>query len=112
MDFLNTSTALIAFIATTILTALIFTPKYWPFGFAFWIIIVVASLLAVVRWHSRNTVYHCPECDQLFNISTVTDLVSPHGFGRGGDWKLLTCPKCGNHVRAQVYMKDDANMRP
>jgi uncharacterized C2H2 Zn-finger protein len=107
---LKTSTALIAFVATTVLTALILAPIHWPFGFALWVIIVVASLLVVVKWHAGNTVYRCPECDQLFNISTVTDLVSPHGLGRGGGWKLLTCPNCGSHVRARVYMKDDANM--
>jgi uncharacterized C2H2 Zn-finger protein len=112
VDSLNTGTALTAFIATTIFTALILAPRYWPFGFALWIIIVAASLVAVVMWHARNTVYRCPECDQLFSISTVTDLVSLHGLGRGGGWKLLTCPKCGSHVRARVYMKDDAHIPP
>ena len=109
---MNIGTALIAFVATTVLIALIFAPRYWPLGFALWIIIVVALLLAVVRWHAGNTVYRCPKCGQLFSIGTVTDLVSPHGLGRGGGWKLLTCPKCGKHVRAKVSMKNDADTRP
>jgi len=109
---LNTGTVLIAFVAATILTALILAPVRWPFGFALWIIVVAASLLAVVRWHAANTVYLCPECGQLFSISTVTDLVSPHGLGRGGGWKLLTCPKCGKHVRAKASMRNGADTRP
>jgi uncharacterized C2H2 Zn-finger protein len=109
---LNTGTALTAFVATTILTALILAPRHWPLGFALWIIIVAVSLVALVRWHAGNTVYLCPECGKIFSIGTVTDLVSPHGLGRGGGWTLLTCPKCGSHVRARVYMKDDADMRP
>lgn len=109
---MNTGTALTAFVATTILTAIILAPIHWPFGFALWIIVVVASLAAVVSWHAANTVYRCPECGQLFSIGTVTDLVSPHGLGRGGGWTLLTCPKCGNHVRARGYVKDDAYPRP
>ena len=104
---MNTRTALTAFVATTVLTALILAPRYWPLGFALWIIVVATSLLVVVRWHAGNTVYSCPECGELFSIGTVTDLVSPHGLGSGGGWKLLTCPKCGSHVRAKVYMKDD-----
>lgn len=107
---MNTGTALITFYAITIITALILAPLRWPFGFVLWIIIVVASLLVVVRWHAGNTVYRCPECGQMFSIGTVTDLVSPHGLD-GGGWKLLTCPKCGSHVRARAYVKDGADTR-
>ena len=109
---MNTATVLITFVATIILTALFLAPEHWPFGFALWIVIVTASLLAVVRWHAANTVYRCPECGQLFSISTIVDLVSPHGLGCGGGWKLLACPKCGKHVRAKASMKNDADTRP
>ena len=106
---MKTAIVLLAFIATTILTALVLTPMHWPFGLLLWALVVTVSLLVVVRWHARNTMYRCPECDHLFSISTFTDLVSPHGLGRGGGWKLLTCPKCGHHKKAKVYLKDDSN---
>jgi uncharacterized C2H2 Zn-finger protein len=98
---------LITFIATTLISALIFTPINWPFGFSIWVLIVLVSLLVLVRWHSGVTVYHCPDCGYLFSIGMVTDLVSPHGIGSGGGWKLLTCPRCGSHVQALALSKDE-----
>ena len=106
---MNTGTALIAFVATAIISALILTPLHWPLGFALWVVIAAASLLLVVRWHAENTVYRCPECGQLFSVGALTDLVSPHGLGRGGGWKLLTCPRCGSHVRARAHRKGAAD---
>ena len=106
---MKTGTVVLAFIATVILTALAFTPSHWPFGFILWVVTVIVSLLAVVWWHAGNTVYRCRECGHLFSISSVTDLVSPHGLSRGGGWKLLTCPKCGHYGKAMVYMKETPN---
>jgi uncharacterized C2H2 Zn-finger protein len=106
---LGTSTIILAYIAFTVLLALILTPRYWPFGLMLWIGITAISLLVVVWWHAENTVYRCQKCDHLFRINTATDLVSPHGLGRGGGWKLLTCPKCGHYGKAQVIEKDDLN---
>jgi uncharacterized C2H2 Zn-finger protein len=107
MDF---KTVLIAFIASTLISALILTPISWPFGFSLWVIIVLVSLLAMVRWHSMVSVYHCPECGHVFSISMVTDLFSPHGIGGCGGWKLLTCPKCGSYVHAHALMKEETKI--
>ena len=101
---MDVKTVLIAFIATTLISALILTPISWPIGFALWAIIVLVSLLAMVRWHSVVSEYRCPECGHLFSIGMVTDLLSPHGIGGNGGWKLLTCPKCGNYVRARAKL--------
>lgn len=81
---MDVRTVLIAFIASTLISALILTPISWLTGFSLWIIIVLASLLAVVRWHSIVSVYRCPECGHMFSISMVTDLFSPHGMGGSG----------------------------
>ena len=104
---MDVKTVLMAFIATTLILALILTPISWPFGFSLWIIIVLMSLLVMVRWHSRVTVYRCPECGHVFSISMIADLVSPHGIGREGGWKLLTCPKCGSHVQARASSSEE-----
>jgi uncharacterized C2H2 Zn-finger protein len=100
---LKTITVLATFFATTILTALILAPVRWPLGFTLWVVIVVASLLIVVRWRARNTVYRCPKCGHLFRISVASDLTSPHGLGRDGSWTLLTCPNCGSYVKAHAF---------
>jgi DNA-directed RNA polymerase subunit RPC12/RpoP len=107
---MDIKTVLIAFIATTLISALILTPISWPIGFSLWVTIVLASLLTVVRWHSIVTVYRCPECGHIFSISMVTDLFSPHGIGGSGGWKLLTCPKCGSYVRAHVLLKEETKL--
>jgi len=103
---MDVTTVLIAFIAVTLISALILTPISWPIGFSLWVTIVLVSLLAVVRWHSTVSVYRCPKCGHIFSISMVTDLFSPHGIGNGGGWKLLTCPKCGSYVQAHALMKN------
>jgi ribosomal protein L32 len=107
---MNVKTVLIAFIATTLISALILTPINWPIGFSLWVIIVLVLLLAIVRWHSMISVYRCPECGHLFRIGTITDLFSPHGIGGNGGWKLLTCPKCGSYVRAHVLLKEETKL--
>ena len=107
---MEVKTVLIAFIASTLISALVLTPISWPFGFSLWVIIVLVSLLAMVRWHSIVSVYRCPECGHMFSISMVTDLFSPHGMGGSGGWTLLTCPKCGSYVRARVLLKEETKI--
>ncbi len=71
------------------------------------LVIVVIGLLLLVGWHARTFAYRCRNCGHEFAISPLTDLVSPHGPGRGGGWKLLRCPKCGRWTRAFVIRKSE-----
>ena len=75
-----------------------------------WTLVVVLAavvvLLLFVRWHARTFAYRCRNCDNEFEISVLTDFVSPHGIGLKGDgWKLLRCPRCGRWTRARVVPK-------
>lgn len=102
---MNFRIALIAFLTTILAGAVIIAPLNWPAGFIFWVILVVTTLLIIVKWHSINTVYACPSCGHMFSINLFTDLASPHGLNRNGGWKILTCPRCGEYVRATVLMR-------
>jgi hypothetical protein len=65
-----------------------------------WLLIVLAGLFNLVNWHRQKTAYLCPNCGHLYEISFLTDLLSPHGFNRQGAWLWLSCPDC--HVRSKT----------
>ena len=74
-------------------------------GALIWFIIVGVVLALLVSWHTRTFAYRCKECGEEFEISPVTNFVSPQGFGKDGGWKHLTCPRCQKHERALVLKK-------
>ena len=68
-----------------------------------WPLVFLAPLAWIVRWHTRSFAYRCRNCGQVFEISFWRNLISPHGPGlRGGGWKYLRCPRCGEWTRAEV----------
>jgi len=71
------------------------------------LVMVVIGLLLLVGWHARTFAYRCRNCGSEFAIRILTDLVSPHGPGRGGGWKFLRCPRCGHWTRAFVIRKSE-----
>ena len=108
---MRTLMVLLIFLSITVITAFILAPLVWPFGFAVWICVVLGSLLLMVGWHSRNVIYRCPACGNVFNISLVKDLLSPHGVSGSGGWKLLTCPRCGRYARASALSKEELELK-
>jgi DNA-directed RNA polymerase subunit RPC12/RpoP len=70
-------------------------------GAVSWAVIVLGGLLLVVWWHSRSVAFRCANCSHEFEISLLTDLLSPHGT----DWHYLKCPRCGKRTRARVLVK-------
>ncbi|CZR06822.1 hypothetical protein [Trichococcus collinsii] len=52
----------------------------------------IATLFAIVYYHSRVNAYVCPKCRRKFKISFLTDLLSLNGGKQG---KRVTCPHCG-----------------
>lgn len=67
-----------------------------------WPLVFLLPLALIVRWHTRTFAYRCRNCAHIFEISFWRNLLSPHGPGSKGGWKLLPCPKCGAWTRAEV----------
>jgi DNA-directed RNA polymerase subunit RPC12/RpoP len=84
-----------------IVISLIFLLPFGPVGIAVWCIILGGSTYWLVRWHASNTVYRCLECEHLFEISTLTDLITPHFPHQ----KYLKCPQCGQTSWATIFMR-------
>lgn len=70
--------------------AFLLIPRFWYI----WIALAVVGVLILVNWHKEQTVYRCPNCEHIYEISFLTDLTAPHGFNRAGGWLLLRCPNC------------------
>jgi DNA-directed RNA polymerase subunit RPC12/RpoP len=96
-DWLATAIAVALFVAVVLALLVLLSP--WG------LIVAPLGLLALVRWHQRRTAYRCRHCGHEFQISVLTDLISPHGVNRDADgrvagYKLLRCPGCGRRGRA------------
>ena len=93
------------YLAAIVLGAVFIIPRDWPAGFVVWLIIVFAGAFLLARWSARNSGYRCRHCGHEFEISTFTELVSPHGSGNGG-WTYLRCPRYDRRSRATVLVKE------
>jgi predicted RNA-binding Zn-ribbon protein involved in translation (DUF1610 family) len=93
-DWSRTSILLLLFVAVTGLSSILLLTEHWYF----WFLIVAGSLVLLVVWHTKNFAYLCPGCGQIFEISTIDDLLGPNGV----DKKYLKCPKCGKRSWAEI----------
>lgn len=82
-------------------TAFVLLPDLWYIWFA----LVLAGMLLLVNWHKQKTAYRCRNCDRIYEISFLTDLLAPHGFTREGAWLLLRCPNCRVRSRTTTLKK-------
>lgn len=76
-------------------------------GILLWAVIAAGGLSLLVWWHSRSVGYRCANCGHEFEISILTDLISPHGMSNGG-WQYVKCPHCGQRTRAKILVKDNS----
>ena len=83
--------------------AFLLLPRYW----VLWGIIVLGGLILLVSWHRGQTVYECPNCAHLYEISFWVDLVSPHGVDGEGGWLWLRCPSCKQRHKTRVLKRVD-----
>ena len=74
-------------------------------GAILWFALVAVVLVALVSWHTKTYAYRCKQCGEEFEISGVTNFVSPQGIGKDGAWKFLRCPRCNQLERAEVIKK-------
>jgi DNA-directed RNA polymerase subunit RPC12/RpoP len=74
-------------------------------GAILWFALVAVVLVALVSWHTKTYAYRCKQCGEEFEISRVTNFVSPQGVDKDGAWKYLRCPRCDKHERAEILKK-------
>jgi len=78
----------------------------WQFdlpGFLLWIVLTVLATVVLIRWHTRNFGYRCPNCDHVFTITAWTNATSLNL----GDRKSLRCPNCGKHSACKIMVRED-----
>ncbi len=103
-DWKKTALYLVVYIAAIGSGAFLLLPLGVVGAFV-WAVVVLGGLFLLVRWHSRSVAYRCAHCGNEFEVSLLTDLISPHGIGNGG-WKYLKCPRCIRRTRANVLVKE------
>ena len=84
-----TAVAISAFTIVSVLIAYVGMPR---FGVTPGVLLMVAALLLLVRWHASTTAYRCKACGNEFQISFREDLLTPHVFSA----KYVRCPACGH----------------
>ncbi len=50
-------------------------------GITAWVILVALATFLLVRWNARHSGYRCAYCGHEFQVSVLTEMVSPHGPG-------------------------------
>jgi len=100
-DWVKSIIYLALYVAAIAIGAFVLLPR-GGIGAFFWAVIVLGGLLLLVWQHSRSVGFRCANCSHEFEVSLLTDLVSPHGM----DWQYLKCPQCGRWTRAKVMMKE------
>lgn len=105
-DWLNTLIRIALYIALLALAGIYVLPRF-PILF---FVLVVVGLLLLVRWHNTSFGFQCKKCGNEFEISTLLNLVSPHGVWSDQEgkyaWKWLRCPQCKKFSAARVIKKD------
>lgn len=101
-DYWRSILFILIFLVVISVTAFWLLPEFWYV----WVLIVVAGTAVLVAWHRRETVYRCPVCGYVYEISFWKDLVAPHGVDKAGGWLLLRCPNCGERKKTYVLKRD------
>lgn len=100
-DLIRTIICVAIFVMVILIGVIFLLQVYWYI----WLIFVIGSLFLLVRWHTKNFAYRCTKCGYEFEISIITDFISPHGLSKSGGWKYLKCPKCHKRSRTTVIKK-------
>jgi uncharacterized C2H2 Zn-finger protein len=100
-DYLKSILFLTIYVVIIGAGAFLLLPDYWYF----WSLIFITGLVLLVNWHKSETIYQCPNCEHLYEISFLVDLTAPHGIDRDGPWLLLRCPNCRKRIKTRVIKK-------
>lgn len=102
-DYLQSIAYLLVYVAIISVSAYFLLLEYWYI----WGVILIVGLVLLVSWHKGKTVYSCPNCEHVYEISFLTDLLAPHGIDREGAWLLLRCPNCSERRKTRVLKRVD-----
>ncbi|OVE79483.1 hypothetical protein BVY01_02430 [bacterium I07] len=92
---------ILLFVVILCVSAILLLPKWWYV----WLLIVIVELVLLVGQHNRYYEYSCLDCGGIFEISALTNFISPHGIDSEGGWKLLKCLQCGNRSKKRLVVK-------
>ncbi len=100
-DVIKSIIYIVIYLAVISAGAFLLLPRYWYV----WGAVVLAGMVLLVNWHKEKTIYQCPNCAHLYEISFLTDLLAPHGIDKEGGWLLLRCPNCRQRHKTQVLKR-------
>lgn len=102
-DYTRSIIYILIYLIAIFIGAFFLLPKFWYL----WVLEVIVGLVILVIWHKEVTVYSCPNCGHVYEISFLTDLLAPHGVSRDGGWLLLRCPNCQERRKTKVLKRVD-----
>ena len=100
-DWIAGIASLIIFVVVITVGALLLFTDYWYL----WILLVAGGVVILVFRQTTNYACRCRDCGHEFEISFLTNLLSPHGVDRRGSWQWLKCPGCQRRVKVNVIKK-------
>ena len=103
-SFQGPSKRLVVFVLVITLGALLLFTDYWYL----WLVLVMGGVVILVWRQTRRYACRCRECGHAFEISFITNLLSPHGVDKTGGWQWLMCPICQKRTKVTVIKKVSA----
>jgi uncharacterized C2H2 Zn-finger protein len=96
-------TSLVTYLITIFLIISLFSiflfPNYWHI----WTLIIMVEIILFTTWQAKNSVYSCPRCGKIFEISTIEYFLCPSGVNS----KYLKCPECGKGAWTEILRIKD-----
>lgn len=100
-DFIRSGIYISIYLIIISTSAFLLLPIFWYL----WALILITGLLLLVNWHKEQTVYKCPHCEHIYEVSFLIDLTAPHGIDKNGAWLFLRCPSCQKKSKTIVLKK-------
>ena len=100
-DWITGIASLIIYVVVITLGALFLFTDYWYV----WPVLVLGGMVILVLRQTKNYACRCRECEHEFEISFLTNLLSPNGVDRAGSWQWLKCPSCEKRTKVTVIKK-------
>jgi uncharacterized C2H2 Zn-finger protein len=93
-EWFNKTFLVIVFITTLNIFSIFLFSKYWYIL----ILIILVELVLIIIWQAKNSIYCCPRCGRIFEISALEYFLCPSGINA----KYLKCPECGKTAWTEI----------